>query len=189
MKFLRTQKFLAMAKLLSIFCFAACTGSTELVAARTGSPQVKVDGNGNIVTIWEENIGGNLSIQSSTKAKTDSDWSTPVTISTPSVQSYSPMIAMDSAGNVIALWIFENEGIRNLASAQLPFGGSWSAVSTVSVEDSVVIDHVRLEIDAPGDVAVAMWKACDLGSLTCAIYAATTSIGGTWSDPLSVSGL
>ena len=74
-------------------------------------------------------------------------WSAPTTIS--NTGASSPMLGIDSSGNVTALWL-EN-GV--VSSASLPFGGSWSAEVAVSSSGS---SSPALAVDHSGN-AVAIW--------------------------------
>ena len=67
-------------------------------------------------------------------------WSHPEVISTEGVDSFEPIITMDSNGNVIAAWI--EEGIVKSRTKSL--NGEWSYPSNLSYSGST---KLRLKID------------------------------------------
>lgn len=104
----------------------------------------------------------------------DINWlPSPVTISTLGQDSAEPRIAMDSSGNVIAIWN-ENGVIK---SSSLPFNGSWSAISTVSNSGA---SQPQLAVDPVGN-ATAVWIENNL------VKAATMPSGGNWSAITTLS--
>lgn len=104
------------------------------------APQIAVNSSGYAVGIWEEfDFVGNLSVVKSSTLPLGGFWSSPVTISVPSPNSSQiPQIAIDPAGNAIAIWVRGNNTPKNIIqSATLPFEGTWSSVTDVS---SLLID-------------------------------------------------
>lgn len=105
----------------------------------------------------------------------DITWNSPITISNIGVDASDPQIVIDSSGNVTAAWV---EGGFIKASDQ-PFGGSWSAITTLSNSGS---SSPKLGVDAAGNVS-AIWLEGDL------VKGADFSPGGSWSAATTISGL
>lgn len=106
----------------------------------------------------------------------DITWSSPVSISTPSVNAVDPHVVIDSNGNATALWVENNI----IISASLPFGGSWSSQVTLS-NVSNTSSSPKLGIDSSGNVT-ALWIE------NAIIKTATLPFGGSWSSATVVSG-
>lgn len=103
----------------------------------------------------------------------DLSWSAPTTLSTSMVDASEPQIIMDSAGNTTAVWV-ESTLVK---ASNLPTGGSWSSVSTISGAGS---SSPRLAVDSSGNVT-AVWV--DDG----VVKTATMSSGGSWGSVTTLS--
>lgn len=78
-------------------------------------------------------------------------WSTPVSISSASVNAADPDVVIDSNGNITAAWVENNV----IMAASLPFGGSWNtpvALSNLANTSS----KPKIKVDATGNVT-AIW--------------------------------
>lgn len=96
-------------------------------------------------------------------------WTSPPDIvSSVGVDASDPQVAIDAEGNAVALWI---EG-GSIQASDKPYGGSWSAATTLSNADS---SSPRIEIDANG-TATALWLE---GSV---VKAANKTILGSWTS-------
>ncbi len=107
--------------------------------------------------------------------RADISWSSPpVTLSSAIVDSSDPHVVIDSNGNATAIWL-EN-GVIN--SSSQPFGGSWSASTTLS---GSVASSPRIGVDASGNVT-AIWLENGV------VNSATLPFGGSWSSATAISG-
>jgi hypothetical protein len=100
-------------------------------------------------------------------------WATPTTISTTSLTASDPRVVMDPSGNVTAAWIENNL----VTSSSLPFNGSWTAPTTLSVSG---VTSVRLGVDSSGNVT-ALWIENGV------VMYSTLPFGGSWSAEAAVS--
>jgi hypothetical protein len=100
-------------------------------------------------------------------------WSPPVSISTSGVDSSDPHIAMDAAGNAVALWL-END---TLVSKALPLGMDWSSSSTLADSGA---SASQLVVDPAGN-ATAIWVESTV------INVATKPFGSSWSSATTLS--
>ncbi len=99
-------------------------------------------------------------------------WSAPQTLSTPGVNASDSQIVMDPSGNATAIWL---EGASLKASTK-PFGGSWSALTTLSASAS----SSQLGVDENGNV-IALWLEGG------AVLSSDLPFGGSWSAPSTLS--
>jgi hypothetical protein len=104
----------------------------------------------------------------------DIAWSTPVSISTVSVNATDPHVVIDSSGNATAVWV-ESGFIK---AATLPFGGSWTVPTTLSLTNTASMP--RVAIDSSGNVTAA-WIENSL------LESAILLFGGSWGVPTAVS--
>jgi hypothetical protein len=135
------------------------------VGVDASDPQVVVDENGNVTSIWIENAV----VQSSTLS--GGSWSSIVSLSG-SGASF-PRLGIDSNGNVTATWL--ESGVVN--TANLPFSGSWSAETALSSSGA---STPQLSVDATGNV-VAVWVRSGF------IESATQLVGGSWGSVTVIS--
>lgn len=101
----------------------------------------------------------------------------PTTISDPG--STVPQMAVDPAGNTVAVWQGFDGANQVIQSAVLPLGGSWSSVTNLTVGYDSSAPFVA--VDAAGD-AVAVWVTTAGG-----VQAATLPFGGSWSSVVDLT--
>ena len=111
----------------SIVVAASATGLTWSAPLTLGpgeNPAVAIAPNGRAVAAWE---GGPVTapvIQASVQPP-GGTWSAPVNVS---IDAFGgPVIGMDGSGNAIVAW---TGGGKQIRTASLPAGGSWTAVNT-----------------------------------------------------------
>jgi hypothetical protein len=154
-------------------------------------PQVAVDGSGNVVAVWTRSDGTNFRIQSANRTPNGA-WSAAQTISDPGQPASTPRVAVDPAGNALAVWTrFDGSKLR-VQAAYRPAGGSFAAPVTVSAagQDATA---PAVSMDASGKGIVA-WQRFD-GSVTTApqcclrVQAAirSTGAGGTFAAVTTLS--
>lgn len=104
----------------------------------------------------------------------------PVNISKSSQVAEEQQVAVDPAGNAVAVWRFFNGSNFIIQAATLPFGGSWTSPVQISTpgEDSRT---PQVGVDDAGN-AVAVWRGGNN-----IIQAATLPFGGSWTAPVSLS--
>ena len=136
------------------------------------SPQIAVDGNGDVVAVWVENT-----IIHANSADITGTWSGISVLSGSGASS--PCVVIDGSGTATAAWI-TSSGI-NIASR--PLNGSWSTPpGTIAASGAT---SLKMAIDPSGNIVLA-WEESD----GC-IHSATQLAGGSWpvsSDTLSAAG-
>jgi hypothetical protein len=132
--------------------------SQQLTGASGSNPQIAIDPSGNAVAVWAgsgPNGEGNV-IEAASRTPSRS-WSAQTTkLSAPSPAADQPEVAIDAAGDAVAIWRrFENTKTIETASRRL--GGDWSAPTKLSVPEPSNPEFPQVSLDAAGD-ALAIWK-------------------------------
>lgn len=143
--------------------------------------QVVLDPGGNAVAVWEGLDGSSFTyrVQASSRPA-GGTWSAPRYISVGGQDADRPQVALDAAGNAVAVWeLYEGSGAI-VQAASRPAGGSWGSPQDLSASGQIP-DAPELALDPAGN-AVAVWP-----SLDGIIRAATRPAGGGWSLPQDIS--
>jgi hypothetical protein len=141
-------------------------------------PHLAVNDSGYAVAIWQSPDGGVKPIQAATLGYGSSFWSSPVSISTATIND-GPQIAVDSTGNAVAVW--RNVDITSIQAATLPFGGAWSSPTTLSGAAS---STPQVAMNASGYI-VTTWQTVISGTLS--IQSATRQFAGSWTAAVTLS--
>ncbi|MES2122490.1 MAG: hypothetical protein V4492_06905 [Chlamydiota bacterium] len=148
------------------------------------APQVAVNAAGDVFAVWQQTVSAVETIYVATKTIGGS-WGVPEAISTNTVDSGCPQIAVDPSGNALAAWYrFVKTGTTySKVYAQASYysaGGIWT--SPMDLSNAGLMDPVELMLqvgfDAAGDAAVVWSNSAD-GS-TFDMYASLLPVGGTW---------
>lgn len=95
-----------------------------------------------------------------------------------------PQVAVDAAGNAVAIWERHVGGEEIVEATERPAGGDWSEPEVISLPGEEG-QQSRVAIDASGD-AIAVWITGD-SSTGFVVRSAARPPGGEWSDPEGVS--
>lgn len=142
-------------------------------------PKLAINSSGYVVAVWIRNNGTHAITQSSS-LQFGGSWSAPVDISSASIDTFSPQVGIDAAGNAVAVWL--DVTTQTIQTASLPFGGSWTAPINLSATGGSGEPQIAMN---PAGYAVATWTRFN-GSFF-AIQASTLQFGGSWSAPLEIS--
>lgn len=130
-------------------------------------PQIAVDPAGNAVAVWQYFDGTVFNIQAATYDFTSKVWSMPVNLILPNIVGQdvfnNPQVAVDSAGNAIAVWEYSGRIISNLQVATYDFASKvWSEptylISPVLTDETPSFPQIKL--DTVGN-AVAIWRSTE----------------------------
>ena len=144
--------------------------------------QLAVSPAGRAVAVWECPEGGNTIVQAAARAVRGS-WSAPHDVSAPGHDAHAPQVALDRAGNALAVWARSNGTDVVVQSAQQRANGAWQAPQDVS-GPGLDADLPDVALDPHGN-GVAVWQSSDGSSSV--IRAATRTAAGSWSGPQAVS--
>ncbi len=164
------------------------TNNLTSTGLTTSRPQIAVDASGNAVAVWErvDSGSGFTVIQAATLPFGSNSW-IPATqnLSTTVNLSLFPEVAVDPAGNAVAVWQQFNGVSISVRSAILPFGSS----TWISTNDPGIGADPVVAIDPFGN-AVAAWSHFD-GSNDIIQAATLKAHSTTWipTSDLSATGL
>jgi Bacterial Ig-like domain len=152
------------------------------------SPDISVDGSGNAMAIWTQiEMVGNQGTSHvwANRYTPSSGWGAAQPIKTENAkQSYLGRVALDAAGNAIAVWVQEN--LTTLAieiwTNNNPLGQNWGTPQALQTVSSQKGFDPRIAVDSNGN-AITMWSLN--GGLMAKRY--TTDSG--WGNPVKVSAL
>ncbi len=123
-------------------------------------PQIAVDAAGNAIVVWHQFDGARNNIWAN-RYIADSGWGTAELIETDNAGSaYYPQIAMDSAGNAIAVW-HQNDGARyNIWANRYVAGSGWGAAELIETDNVGDATNPQTALDSTGN-AIAVWRQSD----------------------------
>ncbi len=146
-----------------------------------------VDPQGDAAAVWIGYAAGEGEIVHAATRPAGGEWSEPVTLSKVGEQAVEPNIAIDSQGNVTAIWVGgvgSEEGV--VEAATLPAGGEWSEPVELS-DDSRAAWSPQLAVD-PQDEVTAVWTLNLVNRDEGPVQSKTLPAGGVWSsDAVDVS--
>lgn len=122
--------------------------------ARATNPVVATDSQGNAFAVWAQGNGSFDNIWAA-RYTPGGGWGTPQVIDDHSGNATEPRIAVDSAGNAVAIWIRQNIVSRRGVVAASYSAGAWSAPQDVE-GNAGNARAPQIGIDASG-VARAIW--------------------------------
>jgi hypothetical protein len=122
-------------------------------------PQVAIDAAGNAVAVWHQSDGTRANIWSN-RYTAGSGWGTAALIETDVGHAQYPQVAMDAAGNAVAVW-HQSDGTRdNIWSNRYIAGSGWGTAALIETDDAGGADSPQVAINAAGN-AVAVWRQSD----------------------------
>ncbi len=119
------------------------------------APQVALDAAGRGVVAWSRGNGGGSTVVQGTSRDPNGAWSAPLDLSQTGGAAVAPRVAINGAGDALALWSFSNATPTVVEGSLRSAGGSWQPQLTVS---RLGVDSVEpaLALDPSGN-ALAAW--------------------------------
>jgi hypothetical protein len=145
-------------------------------------PQIALHADGHAMAVWKQvNAGqGNIWANRYTPA---SGWGAPELIETDPNRAFTPQIAMDAAGNVVAVW--EQDQAKDIFDTNIwanHFDGTrWGTAQKLETDDISSAGGPQVAVDASGN-ALAVWAQAT-SSVPESIWAARYVPGAGWSPP------
>jgi len=153
----------------------------DSAAGRVGGASVASNVRGDAVAVWFQSDGARDNIWAATRAR-GATWSAAVLVEGDDGDANLPSVAMDPAGNAVAVWR-QTEGPRiNVRASRFSAGGTWGAATTIETVD-VDAYAPAVGMDAAGN-ATAAWIVIDAS--TGDVYANRYSPGSGWGTAVSV---
>lgn len=164
----------------------------DFAAADSTQGSIGFDSAGNATLVWAQLSGGIYSVKFSTLAAGAGSWAPEQLLQAntePDGNGPMPQVAVDPAGNAVAIWIQLDGGIHRLfGSTRTAGASSWTTAVAISAAGrDLTLFGIGLGIDGAGD-AVAVWSDSNDGGTTMVAQAALLSFGASnWQlqSPLS----
>jgi hypothetical protein len=146
------------------------------------APEVAVDSKGEAVVVWVLSRGARYVIQDAT-LPAGGTWSPPADLSVATADSARPQVAVDQAGDAVAVWQQARGNHDFILGSTRPAAGAWSAATVLSAPGQNARGP-QVALDPFGD-AVAVWQRSDGAHwiVQCAMLPAR----GSWSRPVNLS--
>jgi len=145
------------------------------------APDVAIDAGGNAIAVWKLEDSNDI-IQAAMRPAGQEDWTAPDDLSDSGQDADQPTVAMNDAGDAVAVWR-RTTGTDTIQGAVRPAGGGWSEPDDLSnsgenaAEPEVALDET--------DDAVAVWTRSD-GSKDI-VQGAVRPVGGDWTEAADLS--
>jgi len=143
-------------------------GTAELVetdagGATSNSPIVSVDGSGNAVAVWCQDVEGVPGAHIwSNRYVVGTGWGTTQLVETDnSGSAINPQMSMDSSGNAVAVWMQSRDIYFDIWSNRYVVGTGWGASELIETYDSVSSEDPQVAVGGSGN-AVAVWCQRDV---------------------------
>ena len=146
------------------------------------APQLAFDPQGNATAVWERSDGSNEIVQAALRPAGGA-WQPPVDVSQKGKTAHKPQLALDAAGDALAVWERFDGNNWIVQSALRPEGDAWQPAANLS-EVGQDAERPAIAVDPGGD-ATAVWQRSD-GSNKI-VQAAYRKAGDTWQKPVNVS--
>jgi PKD domain-containing protein len=148
-----------------------------------GEPAVAMNDAGEAVAVWTRLDGDDI-VQAAVRPAGEDDWGEPDDLSDAGQDAGEPAVAMNDAGEAVAIWRRSN-GSKDIAqAAALPADGDWEEPEDLSNSSQSAMSPVVAMSDVAGG-AVAMWYRSDGTDLR--VQAVVRSTDGNWSSPDTLS--
>jgi hypothetical protein len=177
-------------------------GTTNRVEAATGSasggfpaavplsdagedalgPQVTMNEGGDAVAVWERFDGADQIVQAATRAA-GGGFSADVDLSAVGENATRPQVAIDRAGDAVAVWDRSDGTNFRVQAASRPAGGSFGMPGNLSAAGQDA-DFPEVAMDEAGDV-VAVFRRND--GVNFRVQAASRPTGGGFGTPVNLS--
>ena len=145
--------------------------------------QIAMSASGYAVAAWHQYDGLWSNIWASIYSP-GTGWGTATLLETDNTdQAWEPQVAMDAAGNAIAVWYHWGVGMSNVWSNYYEAGVGWSPRTLVEFNDTGDAFEPQVGMDASG-TAVAIWVQWD--GTAYSLYSNTFVPGTGWGTPAPV---
>jgi RTX calcium-binding nonapeptide repeat (4 copies) len=146
------------------------------------TPRIASDGAGDILAIWREVDGDTSAIRAAFRPAVES-WGSAERISTPALATESPRVAMDKAGNALAVWQRSSGHDSVVQAAVRPAGGVWSEPEDLSGPGEVAFNA---DVAAKAGRMIAVWTV--LRERRTVVVSSSRTVAGSWAPVQTISG-
>jgi hypothetical protein len=187
--------FLALVVLLACAVPALADQRWKLPAQTLSDPgqdatedDLAVDANGNAVAVWTRFDGTNNRIQAAFRNE-GGTFSAPQTISDSGQDASEPQVAVDPAGNAVAVWSRFDGTVLRIQAAYAPAGGSFGASETVSAAGSKAGGQgfaPQVSMSASGE-AIVVWSQLEGANYLVQMASRPPGSGSSFGAQVSLS--
>ena len=156
-------------------------------AGNAGQPRVAVDGAGNAIAVFSQQVGGQLCICAG-RFEPTTGWAPATAIDTDvDAQGVAPQIAMEASGRATVVWqavivVSETPNVYQVRANRYTPAAGWGSAVRVGTT-AAANAFPRVAVDGTGNAA-AVWVAPD--GTWDSIWSARTVAGGTWTAPVLI---
>jgi hypothetical protein len=181
-----------LAVILAAFCVLLVFASAPAEAAPWSGPEavsapeadasaseVGVDADGDATAVWTNDAMVGSVVQTAYRPA-GTGWESPLDLSGPGAEVEAADLAVDPAGDAVAVWRVTTGGSFSVQAAFKPAGGSWEPSETVSPLGAAA-EIPQVSIDEAGD-AVLVYKEGAGG-----IFASYRPANGSWEGGVHIS--
>jgi hypothetical protein len=159
---------------------------TQLSSTAQGAaqPDLAVNETGTAVVVWQAfapNDNGNPNQIESATRPAGGTWSAPTAVSPVMSATWTPRVALSSAGSATAVW---QQGGVDIDAATRTAGGSWSSPVQIETSGFAAAGGEAIAADSAGNVT-ATWMSGLSGSAV--VRTATRPAPGSWSAPSTLA--
>ncbi len=160
-------------------------GTAQLVEtddiSHASDPQIAIDPAGNAIAVWRQNTGTTFYSIFANRYVSGTGWGLPQLLETDdAVNAYESQIAIDSAGNAIAIWRqITNEKWSIFTNRYVP-GTGWGLPQLIETDDENSAENPQIAFDAE-DNAIAVWH--QVANTKYSIFANRYVSGTGWGLP------
>jgi hypothetical protein len=138
-------------------------GTAQIIDDYAGNerPQLVVDSKGNAIVVWQKVEGNQIHIWAN-RYVAGEGWGTAQLISDHSGTPWPPQLAIDPAGNAIAVW-FEGDdsaGVSHIRANRYVAGRGWGSVQIIDSGNTGGVLYPQVAIDSKGRATV-IWQQAD----------------------------
>lgn len=124
------------------------------------SQQIAIDNNGNALAVWQQSDGTRFNIWSN-RYTVGSGWGLAELIETDnSGHARRPQIAIDAAGNALAIWEQYDGTRNNIWSNRYTAGSGWGTAELIESNNAGGAVKPQIAVNSAGD-ALAVWEQSD----------------------------
>ena len=151
------------------------------------APQVALGADGNAIAVWHRPHGSFDSVVSS-RYTAGVGWGSATLLETdPAVVSRNARVAIDPAGNAIAVWEQYVGATANVMASRYTAGAGWGAPVLIEIDDAGSAFTPQIVIDANG-AGTAMWSQRNVAGFTFNIWANRYVPGSGWGSAVAIDG-
>ena len=149
------------------------------------TPQLALEGTGDVLAVWSRAVGTVVSVESSTFSGAQGVWSAPAKPFSVQGDALAPSVAVNRRGDGVIVWTSSNSsGLAVMASIRRP-GQVWGAPTPLSkAAGGPLTPHVA--VDSHGD-AVAVWTR-STGGVSRVQASSRLAPGVAWTAQRTLSG-